>query len=466
MSSDSGVNAALLNLCAQLQDSGSRTTAATQGPSPASTQLAALPAPAAPSSRTAEANSTQQSAARPASDYEWLRSALASVEAPEKRVKQLLFHMENRNGEGKPSPLDSEDRLEALTELSDMVEDVNWAAEFALMQGPQRTLQVLQREQTAHPLTSDEGGAARRERDAPQEASAEVAESTGKRASAAELSIQTELSMIVAHSAQLNEPLQAAYQAAHWEGTLLPFVTGCVKAVQAAMHADTQSEGGDVTSAESTAVKRSTSVMRLLAALLHACSCLCRDCPPNTIVFIQCGGLAVLADVLNLARLLPTWVTARASTSAADDTEATVVTTVGGAIDVRTAQHINNAGSAKDAADEEDLYAPLLSVTRKVAARTCFFAAYLASTGVSSEDVIQVTCQLAEAPSSDEAVQKAAARLLVALVVKSPKAIKEAPRRLMPHRLAEWRVGLQRSEGDDAEVDERRHFVDALDEIS
>lgn len=416
----------------------SRTSAA-----PCATALAAVPAAAA------------QDPARPASDYEWLRSALASVESPEKRVKQLLFNMENLTTEGKPGPLAQEEQLEALEELADMVEDVNWAAEFALMQGPQRLLDVMRRERAAHPLLVTGSGDA--------SASVEAAIGTGRGdpevqtathdgipSSAVPLFI--ELAMIIAHSAQLNEPVQAAYGAAHWEDIILPFMGDCIASVQDLLHVGSDGHvigaQGDSTEAASVAAG-AASLMRLLGALLHACSCLCRDSSPNTVVFFQTSGLAVLMDTLRLTRTLP---------------ESRLV---GTAEDGRTPVAVTNVASDTASNEEvDDIYAPLLGTMHKVTARALFFVAYLASTGVSSEQIIRLACLHAESGNSGESVQKAAAHALTALVEKSPKAIKEVVRALMPHRLKEWRTQVQRAMDDRETQDERLHFLDALDRIS
>lgn len=462
MSSDSGVNAALLNLCAQLQGGDARPVA-NEGPSApnhaeVSGETAEQASPSAAACATALAATpaaAAQGPARPASDYEWLRNALVSVESPEKRVKQLLVHMENQTTEGKPGPLVQEERLEALAELADMVEDVNWAAEFALMQGPQRLLDVMRRERAAHPLLatgSRDASASVEAADTTGTGDREAQTATHDGISSSAVPLFTELAMIVAHSAQLNAPVQAAYEAAHWEDIILPFMGDCIAAVQHLLHlgSDGQvgSAHGDSTEA-ATVAAGAASLMRLLGALLHACSCLCRDCSPNTVAFFQASGLAVIVEALRLTRALP---------------ESIVV---GTAEDGRTPAVVTSI--ANDAASDQevdDIYAPLLSTTHKVTARALFFVAYLASTSVSSEEIIQLTCRHAESRNSGERVQKSAARALTALVEKSPKAIKEAVHTLMPHRLHEWRTQVRRAVGDRETQDERLQFLDTLDRIS
>ena len=458
MSVDPTINAALLNMCARVRESGN---SATEGP-----QLSSTPALAPANSTTTTASSAPASSvapARPASDYEWLRQALASVESPEKRVKQLLFQMEGKTADGKADVADVEDRVEALEELSDMVEDVNWAAEFALMEGPQRVLKALQQERTAHPLAAIHDAtlaAATAKEQEEKEKVVVTAVSGAANMTFTSLPIYTQLAMTVAHSAQLNEPVQAIYRAAHWEEILLQLLHDAVNAVQAVWGSVSHHSSGESEAEEEEetvkAVTTCTMLMRLLAALLHACSCLCRECPLNTIQFIQHGGLAVLADVLKLTRLT----TAASSSTSASAGVSVSVTTIHGCA--------SHAGDAPQCSEEDGGvdYAAFVDGANKVTSRIFFFAAYLASTGVSSEDIIRLTCLHAE-ENDDETVQKAAARELLELETKSPKAIKEAVHAYMPKRFNEWKLQLQRTVGDADEhgghKDERQQFVEALD---
>ncbi|GET91233.1 hypothetical protein, conserved [Leishmania tarentolae] len=459
MSSDSCVNAALLNLCAQLQDGSARPEARSGSPGPNSTggsgEAADKPSTSADASATAVAatpSTTAQESARPASDYEWLRSALASVESPEKRVKQLLFNMENLTTEGKPGPLAQEERQDALAELSDMVEDVNWAAEFALMQGPQRLLDVMRRERSSCALLSTFGRDTSATVEATDSRDAEIPPATHAAIRSSAVPLFTELAMVIAHSAQLNEPVQAAFEAAHWEGIILPFMSDCVKAVQELLHleVDGKAVSGEGDSSEASSVAAgTTSLMRLLGALLHACSCLCRDCSSNTVVFLQANGLAVIEESLRLTRAVSEWIEAGNAESEGTPACVTSITS-----DIAPDQ------------EADDLYAPLLGMAHKVTARALFFVAYLASTGVSSQEVIRLTCLHAASGNSGETVEKAAARALTALVKKSPTAIKEAVHTLMPHRIKEWRTHLQRSVDGGETQDERLHFLDTLNTIN
>ncbi|KAG5497048.1 hypothetical protein GH5_01575 [Leishmania sp. Ghana 2012 LV757] len=462
MSSDSAVNAALLNLCAQLQDSGARPTTReapaalhTDGGCGEVVPLSSTSAAACPAAPEAGASAAVAELARPSSDYEWLRNALASVEAPEKRIKQLLFNMENQTAEGSPGPLTQEERVESLAEMAEMVEDVNWAAEFALMQGPQRLLQVLRRERAAHPLLSistADSDAHVEAAEGTDTAEGEAPRCTRSANASSRVPLFAGFAMVVAHSAQLNEPVQAAYQVARWEDIILPLIGDCIKALQALVLLVSGGEAVDrgVGSAESSSsAAEIMPLLHLLGAMLHACSCLCRDCAPNTIVFIQSNGLAVVVEALRLTQTLP---------------ESLLMSeAMAGRAPVAVTNIALGAASDEEVADTD---APLLRATHKVAARAFFFVAYLASTGVSSEDIIRLTCLHAESRSSDETLQKAAARALLALLEKSPQSIKEFAHTLMPRRMKEWRTHLQRVEGDGATEDERRQFVDAIDQMS
>ncbi|KPI87165.1 hypothetical protein ABL78_3767 [Leptomonas seymouri] len=447
MSADPTINAALLNMCAQVQGSGSNAVPAGTRTEVAQPSSALAAVPTAATTSVCHGNNTSGGApaatptpARPASDYVWLRNALASVEAPEKRLKQLLFSMEDKTADGNDGPVDPEERLEALEELSDMVEDVNWAAEFNLMEGPQRVLRVLRRERVVHPLTttpdplvSKEGGG----------------DGSCGAVTFASIPLYTQLAMIVAHASQLNEPVQAVFQAAHWEQVLLHLLCDTVKAMQAVWCDATETERTEKAAATS------TKLMKLLAALLYACSCLCREHPPNTIQFLQHGGLAVLSKVLTLTLTIVSTVPAASAGEVAG-----CVTTLNGGI----AQGADVEGSAMEGGTDRTDYAYFLRSANTVTTRAFFFAAYLASTGVSSEAVIELICQNAE-KNEDEAVQKAAARGLLELVAKSPKATKEAVHTHMPKRFYEWKKQLQRTASDAQEggKDERQCFVEALD---
>lgn len=266
MSNHPGINAALFNFCNSVNDGPREEGAAS-----------ALPK-------------------RSPEELQWLREALAAVEAPDRIVKRLLEQLMKMEH----NELEESDAIEALEELSDTVEDINWAVEFSLMKGHVLMIRLLD--------------------------SSELA-----RKSAA---VRTQIGLVIAHAAQQNEKVQAAFGEAKWAEVLVP------------------------------ALKRETD-KTALAALLHACSCMCRECDDGTAAFIAQGG----ADVLN--RLLDP--------------------------------------------SQSDM------VNEKILQRILFLVMYLAQVGISSESLIRST--VAQVASSSESVSIAAAATTVQLLRKSPAAV-------------------------------------------
>lgn len=162
-------------------------------------------------------------------DYQWLKNAMESIEPLEKKVVRLLSAVESGANEAS--------YIDAIEELSDLVEDINWAAEFTLINGPSRLLAVIGNTQC-------------------EPANEEVVEG---------------LLLIVAHSSQLNENVQVAFAAAKWNTVLLPLLSEI----------------------------KSLKMDSALAAALHACSCLCRTSEVNTQTFVKEGGALILEDILS-----------------------------------------------------------------------------------------------------------------------------------------------------------------------
>lgn len=213
MSHDGGVNAALLNMCARAQ-----------APPTSSSTL---------SSSSALEAEKKRPPPRSQEDYKWLQDAMASVEPTEKKILRLLNTVEDQ----RPEALFSDTYLEAVEELGDLVEDINWAKEFALMNGPRRILNILSQ----------------------------------NKALETEVEARNGLLLIIAHSSQLNSDVQQKFSDANWHEYLLPLLRELIRGP-----------------ASST------------AAALHACSCLCRSSELNTITFIQNGGLEILEELLRL----------------------------------------------------------------------------------------------------------------------------------------------------------------------
>ncbi|KEG14372.1 hypothetical protein DQ04_00501120 [Trypanosoma grayi] len=153
MSNDPAINTALLNFCASL-DNGPKNSSNAD----------------APTHRNPE-------------DMQWLKEALQSVEAPERQVRRLLDTVARDD-------ITEDACAEALEELSDLVEDINWAIEFSLMNGHKTILDLLQKGKLA-------------------------AESAKVRQNAA---------MVIAHAAQLNERVQNCFEEAQWQNVLVPLL--------------------------------------------------------------------------------------------------------------------------------------------------------------------------------------------------------------------------------------------------
>ncbi|CCW60556.1 unnamed protein product [Phytomonas sp. EM1] len=373
MSQDPSINAMLLDMCAKAQDSAKHADTASTPvtPDPAGSDViivdensnnapvreSSLPAlrsiddapGPAKSEDTPQPNVTV--AGRNPKDYEWLREALASVESPERQVKRLLDTVE------KPD-VSKDEMISALEELSDLVEDINWATEFALMGGPKRMLILLQ--------NLDKNGSER------------FAEGASE--------VRAALASIVSHSSQQHGRVQQCFADAKWADVIVPMLL---------------KEESPTT----------------LAALLHACSCLCRNFEPNTISFLQHGGMEVLTSLLQRKRQ---------------------PRIVGDPID------------------------------NKILGRIFFFVAYLASTGVSSEKIIKLTCEHVERSGDKnnenygvESMQRSAAMALFELTKKSPSLVKRLVRECMAKQFQAWRQLNVCAEDEDP----RRALTDELEKL-
>nr|CCC90214.1 conserved hypothetical protein [Trypanosoma congolense IL3000] len=299
MSNDPCLNTALLNFCTKLDN----------GPKGGDGDRA-------PPKRTPE-------------EMQWLKDALASIEQPERKIKRLLATLAGGNVPG-------ETYLECLEELSELVEDINWAVEFALGDGHRIVLQFLQKHKAA-------------------------AESAEVRQSAA---------MVIAHAAQLNERVQKCFEEVRWQDVLVPML-------------------------------KKEDDPAVIAALLHSCSCLCRDYVPNAQLFERVGGVNAIIDLLD-------------------------------------AESIGSRSSGK------------------VIKRTLFFLAYLVETvKVDARTVAYRVVQLAD--NNDDEIQSAAARTLAALAVNNGAIVREAIRHGAPECLARWRNAA--FDGDDG----RRQLVRVLE---
>jgi hypothetical protein len=263
---------------------------------------------------------TAPSADRPqrsAEDLQWLREAIQSVEAPERTVKRLLTSIVDAT--------DATDELLAdMEELSDTVEDMNWAIEFSLMKGHVVVLKALEK-----PFVSKSSDSRRL------------------------------LAMIIAHAAQQNDQVQQRFNEAKWADVLVPLV---------AQEEDPQ----------------------VLAALLHACSCMCRECDEGSKAFITSGGLRVLEALLE----------------------------------------------ASDSAKATD----------KVVQRTLFLVQYFAVVGVSSERLLTATSARLTAAASSGEVATSAASALHATYKRCPDLVKPILKPLLSEEFASSLMGLDASD--------------------
>lgn len=323
-------------------------------------------------------------AKRSPEDYEWLRRAIANVESPERRVKTLLDTMEQQD-------ITEDVMLDTLNELGDLVEDVNWAVEFKLMHGPARVLRVL------------------------RSSIGTVNGSDSAESIYAHSSVRAALATVVAHSSQLDDALQQSYTAEKWSDVLVPLLYN--------ENAKACGQAG-------------------VAALLHACSCLCRGNTTNTTMFIQHGGLNVLESLLHTRR--------PASTSLACRSDAGV-------------------GTCSTADDNNEAHAASKRMNDKIISRVFFFVAYLGEVGVSTEQLIRLTCEYGSYNSTSDSVQRAIARALLQLLRQSPTLVKTRMRSVMAHQLQNWRALHEEQHGadsDDDMVDERVQLLTCFDSHS
>lgn len=224
----------------------------------------------------------------------------------------------------KQSNISFDEYMNAVEELGDLLEDTNWAKEFVLMNGPSRVIALLSGDNCfvkEYPAVTDG------------------------------------LLMVIAQSSQLQDAVQQKFSDAHWEEVVVPLL-------------------------KSAAANGTTSS---LAVALHAVSCLCRSCEKNTITFINCDGLEILANILS-----------------------------------QTGQETT----------------PL---AEKVLKRVIFFIGSLAEFGVSTEKLIRLVCKKLSLSSTSEAVQCIGAEALLDLSKKSLEKVKGIILTDMQDVLNEWK---------------------------
>lgn len=173
MSTLPGINTAILDFCTRL-DNGPRVDASAAPPRPV----------------------------RDPEDYKFLRLAMEHMEYPEKTLKKLLDFANKTFASSHPNqsaatsesidgvPKEEVERQlkECLEQIDELVEDLNLAVEYRLMQGPQATLTWLRSRWTAEQPT-----------------------------------LRSLCARIVAHSSQNDSDVIAAFEG--WEKVLLPILT-------------------------------------------------------------------------------------------------------------------------------------------------------------------------------------------------------------------------------------------------
>ena len=162
-------------------------------------------------------------------DLQWLKEAMKNVEMPDKMMKRFLDAIR------KPDAT-ADEFVNALEQISDHVEDLNFAVEFVLMDGHTTVLQFLADKDNT--LIADD----------PE--------------------IRRLLALTIAHASQQNEMVQDAFNKAEWASVIVPAMIA-------------EKEKGP------------------RAALLHACSCMCRECENGSAAFLKAGGLELLHEIVH-----------------------------------------------------------------------------------------------------------------------------------------------------------------------
>lgn len=131
-------------------------------------------------------------------DLEWLRMVLDSVEPQEQQIKRLLGTL-GREG------LTEEECLKTLEELCDLVEDINWATEFLLMNGHNVILNFLRENELA----------------------------------AKSAKVRKQAGFLIANASQLHERMQKCFEDAKWCEVLVPLLKTekCPAALAGLLHA-------------------------------------------------------------------------------------------------------------------------------------------------------------------------------------------------------------------------------------
>lgn len=306
MSNDPYINAALFNFCHRLDDGPRNTSDVPREP-------------------------------RSMEDLQWLRQALAAIESPDKILKQQLQILEismgwdslgggkrgdeadkksgpadNKKEEPKPTglkllangtnPVGLNDVLNSLEWLVEELEDINMATEMCLMNGPAILLNLLQvtaANFVAPPTSAAAAAAITTAPTAPvprkPHSKFSVFESVNcvlKAPVVADLArdseVRTAVAKAIAHATQQNPKVQEAFAVHNWATIVVPVLAFEVERYIYGFPSATSSSAAPVGPVTGNTV----------AALLHLCSCMCRENDEGTKDFIAANGLAILDELI------------------------------------------------------------------------------------------------------------------------------------------------------------------------
>eukprot|EP00164_Ancoracysta_twista_P007288 GFYU01010316.1.p1 GENE.GFYU01010316.1~~GFYU01010316.1.p1 ORF type:complete len:419 (+),score=106.58 GFYU01010316.1:22-1257(+) len=185
--------------------------------------------------------------------------------------------------------------------------------------------------------------------------------------------IRYSVAMSLAHAVQQNPRAQQCFTALKWAEIAVPMLAKEIVRFETCAASNTPSS---VATAKCGAV-----TMRTIAALLHFCSCMCRDNDEGTRDFIICGGLDILT--YTLTTVPPTVEGVR--------TQVTTTKTPAGELLEKT----RHTGMWDTIITGTSKYVPVLYLlSPKVVKRVLFLVDYLATVGISNSPLIRALCDL------------------------------------------------------------------------
>ena len=185
--------------------------------------------------------------------------------------------------------------------------------------------------------------------------------------------VRYNVAMALAHAVQQNTRVQQCFTALNWAEIAVPMLAKELVRFETGVAAGTPSSQASRS--------RGAVTMRTIAALLHFCSCMCRDNDEGTRDFIVHGGLDILTYTLTTVPPTVEGVRTQVTTTKTPAGELLEKTRHGGMWDRSI------TGSAK--------YVPILYLlSPKVVKRVLFLVDYLASVGISNSPLIRALCDL------------------------------------------------------------------------